>query len=187
MGTSPAGTKVAGLTGTEAAVLGMLAVGGDRSGYELYQCARGGVGYIWAPARSRIYAVLPGLAEAGLVSARGVRQEDRPDKVVYRITRRGEAALRAWLDADEPWSHDAFLLRVFFGALMTPEQLIALVERHREEERARLDEYRTIEAEIADNPADRFGYLTLRWGMAAARARIRWADETLRTLRREEP
>ena len=169
------------LTTTEAALLGLLSHHGELAGYDLNRYVQLGVGYIWGPAKSRIYAVLPRLVERGLATRRGVVQAARPDKQLHRITRAGEHALRAWLERYDPDS-DPFLLRIFFGRLLAPEVLRGHVERHREQARERLAEYREIEERIAGRPQDRYGYLTLRWGIAAEQAKLAWAEETLREL-----
>ena len=147
--------------------------------------AQQSVGYVWTPARSQIYAVLPRLVEGGWAARRDVAQEQRPDKQVYRITAKGRRALREWLE--EPVERDAggrspFELKIFFGGLMRPEALVAHIERHRAGAEGDLDEYREIERRIAGHEEDYYAYLTLRWGLARARAQIRWANEVLREL-----
>jgi PadR family transcriptional regulator, regulatory protein AphA len=164
------------LTATECAVLGLLTKG-ERSGYDLSKKAQRTVGWVWAPARSQIYAVLPRLVHAGLASSRKVAQSGRPDKQVYRITKRGREAVREWLESRED-SEETFLLRVFFGELMSREALVSLIERRRELARERLAQFREIER----TGPDQYPYLTLRWGFAHQRALIRWADEVLREL-----
>jgi PadR family transcriptional regulator, regulatory protein AphA len=167
------------LTATECAVLGLLTKG-ERSGYDLAKKAERSVGYVWAPARSQIYAVLPRLVRAGLARSRKVTQSSRPDKHVYRITTKGRVALRDWLEHSED-SESTFLLRVFFGDQMSEQALAALIGRRRDLARAQLAEFQEIERRGADfHP-----YLTLRWGLAHHRALIRWADEILRELDRE--
>jgi DNA-binding PadR family transcriptional regulator len=166
------------LTATECAVLGLLTKGA-RSGYDLAKKAEQSVGYVWSPARSQIYAVLPRLVRAGLATSRKVAQSGRPDKQVYRITRNGRDAVREWLASSED-RDDTFLLRVFFGDLMPKEALTALIERRRQLARERLAEYREIEK----RGPDPHPYLTLRWGFAYERSLIRWADEVLRELDR---
>src|SRR5215218_11333638 len=89
-------------TRTELAVLGLLAWSGESSGYELHKLAGRSVGFIWAPARSQLYAVLKRLDAAGLVSGRHVVQPDRPDKRIFSLTGAGMATLRGWLDRVEP-------------------------------------------------------------------------------------
>jgi len=174
----PARTKTdaATLTATECAVLGLL-TRGDRSGYDLAKKAEASVGWVWGPARSQIYAVLPRLVGAGLARSRKVVQSGRPDKQVYRITKRGREAVREWLESSDD-RDDTFLLRVFFGDLMSREALVALIERQRELSRERLAQFRAIE----QTGPDYYPYLTLRWGFAYRRAVIRWADEVLREL-----
>jgi PadR family transcriptional regulator, regulatory protein AphA len=169
---------VSTLTATECAVLGLLTKGA-RSGYDLTKKAEQSVGHVWSPARSQIYAVLPRLVRAGLATSRKVPQSGRPDKQVYRVTSKGREALEAWLETSED-RDDTFLLRVFFGDLMSKEALVGLVERRRQLARERLAEYREIER----RGPDPHPYLTLRWGFAYERALIRWADEVLRELDR---
>jgi PadR family transcriptional regulator, regulatory protein AphA len=172
------------LTATECAVLGLL-TRGERSGYDLAKKAERSVGYVWAPARSQIYAVLPRLVRQGLATSRKIRQSGRPDKQVYRITTSGSAALREWLETSED-SEATFLLRVFFGDQMSREALVALIERRRDEVKVELADFRAIEDRIKDEPSDYHPYLTLRWGFAHHRALVRWADEVLRELARTE-
>jgi len=163
------------LSTTEYAVLGLLSFG-ERSGYDLKKAAEAGVGYVWTAAKSQVYAVLPRLVD--------VRQERLPDKQVYRITRRGEDAFLAWLE--EPVDYfsprSPFLLKVFFGGKMSREALSAHVSRKRDAAAEELAEYHDIEKRIKDDERSYFGYATLRWGMAQARAWIRWADGFLKEL-----
>lgn len=168
------------LTATECAVLGLLTKG-ERSGYDLAKKAERSVGYVWAPARSQIYAVLPRLVRQRLATSRKIRQSARPDKQVYRITTKGREALRDWLEHSED-SESTFLLRVFFGDQMSKQALVGLIERRRDLARATLAEFREIE----QRPLDFHPHLTLRWGLAHQRALIRWTGEILRELGRGE-
>jgi PadR family transcriptional regulator, regulatory protein AphA len=171
------------LSTTEFAVLGLLSFG-ERSGYELKKAAERGVGYVWTAAKSHVYAVLPRLVEGGYATARRVTQERRPDKQVYKITPKGQRVFKDWLEApiEEHGARSPFLLKVFFGDLMSKEALVAHIERRRAEVVRTLQEYREIEGRIRDDPRSYYGYMTLRWGLAQARAFIRWADQMLREL-----
>jgi PadR family transcriptional regulator, regulatory protein AphA len=171
------------LSTTELAVLGLLSAG-ERSGYDLKKAAEAGIGYVWTAAKSQVYAVLPRLVEGGFATAKRVRQERLPDKQVYRITKRGEEAFLAWLEepVDYVSLRSPFLLKVFFGGKMSKEALRAHVTRKREAAAEELAEYREIENRIRDDEHSYFGYATLRWGIAQARAWIRWADGFLEEL-----
>jgi DNA-binding PadR family transcriptional regulator len=166
-------------------VLGLL-VGGERSGYDLEQLARGSVGYFWAPARSQIYAVLPRLVAAGLAEPLDLVQGRGPAKRLYRITAAGRDAIERWLEdgpiGPEP-DRNLLLLKVFFGELMRPERLREqILERRLEAEQLKA-ELSAIEAEAADRGStNTFAALTRRYGNEWADAVIRWADFAERTL-----
>ena len=171
------------LSTTELAVLGLLSAG-ERSGYDLKKAVEAGIGYVWTAAKSQVYAVLPRLVEGGYATAQHVRQERLPDKQLYRITKRGEEAFRAWLEepVDYNSSRSPFLLKVFFGAKMSRDALIAHVRAKRGAAAEELAEFREIEKRIKGSTRDYFGYATLRWGLAQSRAWMRWADGFLEEL-----
>ncbi len=172
------------LSTTEFAVLGMLSFG-ERSGYELKKTAEAGVGYVWTAAKSHVYAVLPRLERGGFATSRRVAQARRPDKQLYRITKKGRQAFREWLEEplEDPGSaRSPFLLKLFFGDQMSREALLAHVEGRRDAAARDLAEYREIEKRVRGVEENYFGYVTLRWGLAQSRAWIRWADEILREL-----
>jgi DNA-binding PadR family transcriptional regulator len=169
------------LTTSEAAVLALLGLGGAGSGYELTKRVGRAIGHVWAPARSQLYALLPRLVADGHVRARTVRQETRPDKQVYDLTRAGRAALDAWL-ADDVGGESAFHLRLFVGSLMPAETLAPHVERFRATTQARLDEYRAIEPTNTREGVDRFHWFELRRAIERAEQDIAWADWVLAEL-----
>ena len=172
-------------TPTEYAVLGLVRVSGEASGYELNRFAATSVAYIWAPARSQVYTVLARLESDGHLRSRAVEQAPRPDKRVYRLTRKGERALDEWLarpDLDVAVARNPFLLKLFFGRYARVEDLVEQVRAYRDAAQEELAAYEEIEERIRDRGDELFGYLTLRHGLATTRARIRWATETIRTL-----
>ncbi|TML08836.1 MAG: PadR family transcriptional regulator [Actinobacteria bacterium] len=177
----------AAATRTELAVLGLLAWGGESSGYDLHKLAGRSVGFIWAPARSQFYAVLKRLDRDGLVDSRRVAQTDRPDKRIFHLTETGTAVLRDWLDRVEPIDpedRDGVLLKLFFGSFGDPEAGRRQLEDYRARVQDRLATYRSIERTFDAEPdAEAIGRLqSLRLGIALMRATLRWADQTLEAL-----
>ena len=178
-------------TRTELAVLGLLAWKGESTGYELHKVADRSVGFIWAPARSHLYAVLKRLAAARLIDGRRVAQTDRPDKRIFRLTEAGSATLRAWLDElepIEPEDRDGILLKLFFGAFGDPEAGRRQLLDYRDRVEQRLATYTEIEAMFGSEPDDSAlrRLQSLRFGIALMQASLRWADETLETLDKRE-
>ena len=152
------------LTPTEAAVLALLASEGERSRYDLMKSLSKAIGYIWAPAKTQLYALLPKLAERGLATSRTVREGARPEKKLFRITNAGRDGLDRWLAA-EPESAETFYLRLFVGGLVPPEVLVEHVNWFRERTEAQLEEYRQIEPTNTRTDNDFFHYFLLRLGI----------------------
>jgi DNA-binding PadR family transcriptional regulator len=180
-------TSTRTLTTTEAAVLALLALEGENSGYDLLKYARQAIGYIWSPARSQLYTLLPRLVKDGLAHSRAVVQADRPDKTLYRISAEGKRALGAWLETVDPGDRDAFHLRLFVGKLTNDDVLIRHVEAFRAEVDEWLNELRTIDRTNFRKGADYYHYFLLRYGIQQAELELEWADWVLRGLRRDHP
>jgi DNA-binding PadR family transcriptional regulator len=179
---TPTRTGIRTLTTTEAAVLALLAIEGERSGYDLHKLVSRSVGHVWAPAKSRLYAVLPRLAAEGLATSRSVRQSARPDKHLYLITAAGREAVEAWFASVEPGAEETVYLKVFLGGLTTHDVLRAHLEQFRSDQRARLAELEAIDATNTGTGHDRYHRYLLELGLLRARQSIRWAEGVLRDL-----
>jgi DNA-binding PadR family transcriptional regulator len=176
-------TDVPRLTATECGILGLLSLG-DASGYDLMKLAERSVGLIWRPVKSQLYESLPRFVELGLAEAKAVRQETRPDKVVYRLTDAGREALRTSLlelGAEGRSAYAIFNFKVFFGEIVGPEHVRETIEARRRFAVERLDELRRIQRN-ADSEADFFPLLTLELALEELRAYVRWANRTLGRL-----
>jgi DNA-binding PadR family transcriptional regulator len=173
-------------TTTENALLGMLARYGEHSGYELLKLAEAGVGYLWSPAKSHVYDVLPRLERGGYARRRVVVQTEKPDKHLWRITAAGRAALRDWIDTvdeDSLENRGVLLLKLFFGEHGDPERLVEHLERFRDQARQKLAILRLLEADNPSRPEDELPLMTLRQGLIGTQAQLRWAEEVLPDLR----
>jgi DNA-binding PadR family transcriptional regulator len=179
---APSATAERTLTTTEAAVLALLAIEGERSGYDLLKLVSKAIAYVWAPARSQLYTVLPRLARDGLAEQRRIVQTTRPDKLLYRIAPTGQEALTRWLETPEPGAVEAFYLRLFVGRLLAPEALVAHVEQFRRDVEARLAELRAIEPTNTRTGHDFYHYFLLRFGIERAEHALAWSGWVLDEL-----
>jgi DNA-binding PadR family transcriptional regulator len=161
------------------------------TGYDLTKTFDERLRYFWQATHQQVYRELAGLLSDGFVKVAQVAQSDKPDKKVYRITRKGERALLEWLRA--PPLHrpvnDEVLIRLLGGNLLGRVETIALLEREREHHKARLAEYQTIERKIFPaatiakmGPGERGKYLALRKGIQLEKARMEWTEEALELL-----
>ena len=171
------------LTTTEFAVLTVLTVETrDRSisGYDLLKAVEQSVGYIWKPTKSHLYSVLPRLVERGLATRRSAPGQGGPERQLLRVTKRGERLARGWLEEPVSGDQDLFLLKVFYGGLMSREALVGHYRQFREDREAVLAELSGIENSRRGH--DYYHYFLLQLGIRRATDEIRWAEETLEEL-----
>ena len=171
------------VTATEVAVLGLLA-DGERSGYDLLRSAEQSVGFFWTPAKTQLYAVLRKLVDNGFATSRLVRQSERPDKTLYRLTDLGRTRLRDGLEqVHSTVNKNPLELRIFFGGHRPVDAVVADLEAVRDRAREHLAELEEIEGTF-DHDEHLFPYLTLLRGKETARADVVWAERALELLRR---
>ncbi len=174
------------LTTTEGAVLGLVAFG-EASGYDLARLAARSVAHIWTPSQSQIYKTLPRLTARGLTRTREVEQRGRPDKAVYRITRRGREALRRWLDEveQEPASgRVVFPLKLFFCEFASPGTARAQLAAYRSYLARRLERYEQLRGGARLFESDLPG-LVLQHGIVRVTATLDWIDRADAALERK--
>jgi len=169
-------TSTQRLTTTEGAVLALLAIEGERSGYALQRLAGKAIAHIWSPARSGLYASLPRLVKAGLASSRTAPGERGPEKHLYAITGAGREALGDWLEAVEPGARETFFLKLFVGGLTTPDVVRGHVEQFRADTEERLAVLREIEPTNTGVGHDRFHRYLLELGIRRYEDELEWAE-----------
>jgi PadR family transcriptional regulator AphA len=167
-------------------VLGLIAFG-ERSGYDLARLAEVSVAHLWTPSQSQIYKTLPRLVAFGLTERTEVEQRGRPDKSLYRITRKGETTLRRWLDEieDEPaGGRVVFALKLFFCEFASPGTAQAQLAAYRRFLTRRLERYQALRA----GPR-RFESVypehVLQHGIRRVEATLAWIDDTTAALATE--
>jgi PadR family transcriptional regulator AphA len=169
------------LSSTARVILGLLKFE-PRTGYDVKQVTDISTRFFWRASYGQIYPELHALAEAGLVRARDEPQ-GRRRRLVYELTPSGERAFRHWLAASGELYEvrDEGLLRLFFGELMTVDELLALVRRRRAWFEEAADRFHAIEAELGDleGPSAavlRYGIELMDWSAGW------WADLEQRIL-----
>jgi len=119
----------------EYALLGLL-YEGPLHGYELYRrySDRSGLAVVWKVKRSRFYAILARLGSIGLVEMEVRIQQGRPPRKIFRLTPKGQSALRAWMMepvADSREFRVEFPAKLYFCARTDPLAARALVSKQR--------------------------------------------------------
>jgi PadR family transcriptional regulator, regulatory protein AphA len=176
---------VARLTTTEAAVLALLAIEGERSGYDLLKLVQRSIAHLWSPARSGLYSVLPRLVELKLASRRRVAQSTRPDKHLYRLAPPGRAALDAWLATVEPGARETFFLKLFVGALTTHDVLLEHLDQFRSDTEDTLERLRAIVPTNTNRGNDWYHRHLLDLGIERAEHELAWARRVARAIEQD--
>ncbi|SEO72188.1 PadR family transcriptional regulator [Actinacidiphila rubida] len=171
---------------------------GEASGYDLAKGFDASIANFWMAAPQQLYRELDRMEADGLVRARVVEQERRPNKRLFSLTEAGREAVRAYV-AEPPGRptaiRDELLVKVQCADVGdTGAVRSAIAERVRwaeakvaryERLRARLLDGRTEDAYLAE--ADRIGpYLTLLRGISFEQETVRWGGVALRALERRE-
>jgi PadR family transcriptional regulator AphA len=163
------------------ALLGLVARG-PSSGYDLAKMFAGTVGNVWGASHSVIYPELVSMESDGLLTVAKVGRRGRKP---YVLTRKGEAALRAWLLSKPRRSaprSDA-LLRTFFLGFLEREQAERFIDSELQHHRQRLaayqDEMRYYRERLAAGCGDPewwTGGLTLELGIRNERMMVQWYE-----------
>src|ERR1700730_1782958 len=134
------------LSPTARVILGMVRLGA-RTGYDIKQTIEFTTRFFWNASYGQIYPELRRLEKAGLVEPERDPSSGRK-RTVYKLTPAGEQALQDWLTGpgDLFDMRDEALLKLFFGDLLTPEQVLANVRQRRESMERVLQLFKEIDA-----------------------------------------
>jgi len=148
-------------------ILGLLLTHGPGTPYEMKKAIDESIGFFWDFPRAQLYVDPERLARAGLLVEE--REATGRRRRVYRVTEAGEVELRRWLHESavaEVELRDQGLLKLFFGALLSADDVVELAQRERDLHLRRLATYHRIQTELMNDPVMTFGLATLRMGIA---------------------
>ncbi len=158
-----------------------------QTGYEIVKTFESAVGYFWSASHQQVYRELSKLTDENLVKFTSIKQGDKPDKKVYRITASGKQDLQQWLQAPVKASPGKDLLLVKLLNLRAENVAVLLEELDRAiksaEERAAVysgikKTYYSKEQRASLALEDLALYLALKKGIGSVAAHIKWLRET---------
>lgn len=174
------------------AVLAAL-LDGPASGYDLAKDFHASVANFWAASPQQLYRELDRMATEGLISARLVEQDRRPNKHLYSLTAAGRRQLREFTRAAAKPSviRDELLIQVRAIDVGDGPAVRRAIDDRSQAAAEKLARYRDLQADLLDGRseddylagADRVGpYLTLLRGIEFEQENIRWAQRALSVL-----
>ncbi|MGD9526282.1 PadR family transcriptional regulator [Pseudonocardia sp.] len=178
------------LSATSYVVLGMIALRGPSTPYDLKRAVARSVGYFWHFPHAQLYSEPDRLAEAGLLDL-AVEDRGRRRKT-YSITDEGLAALRAWLavPTDEHFEmRDVAELKLFFNEVGDPADVPRLAAQQIRQHEERIAVYEEMARRYGDSAALQPRMITLELGLEMEHAALRFwralADGRLDELRQK--
>ncbi len=168
---------------------------GEASGYDLAKAFDASVANFWTCTPQQLYRELDRMEADGLVRARTVEQERRPNKRLFTLTGKGLEALTAFTaEQHRPTAiRDELLVAVMAAEAGDVEAVKASIRERRQWAEAKVARYERLRARLLDgrteeeflDHADRVGpYLTLLRGLSFERGNVRWCARSLTVLER---
>ncbi|MDN5934343.1 MAG: PadR family transcriptional regulator [Pseudonocardia sp.] len=177
------------LSTTSYVVLGMIALRGPSTPYDLKRAVGHSVGYFWHFPHAQLYSEPDRLAELGLL-ALSVEDAGRRRKT-YSLTGPGHDALRDWLAAPTDvhfQMRDIAELKLFFNEVGDPGNVPALAAEQMKQHQERIAVYEGMVERFGGEPSAEPRMITLELGLEMEHAALRFwralADGDLDALRR---
>jgi len=156
-------------------VLGLIALRGPSTPYDLKRGVAHSVGYFWNFPHAQLYSEPDRLAGQGLLSLE-IEDAGRRRKT-YSLTDEGRRALRTWL-ASPTEQHfemrDIAELKLFFNEAGDPGNVAALARDQIRQHEDRIAVYEAMVARFGDDEAVRPRMLTLELGLEMEYAALRF-------------
>ncbi|MEU7856792.1 PadR family transcriptional regulator [Nonomuraea sp. NPDC049141] len=167
---------------------------GEASGYDLAKGFDASVANFWMATPQQLYRELDRMRAEGLVQARVVEQERRPNKRLFSLTEAGHRVLRAFTATPpRPGAiRDELMVKVQAVDAGDTEAVRAAIEERMDWAEAKIARYERLRARLLNGRseeehlahADRIGpYLTLMRGLAFERENHRWGEWALAVLK----
>jgi DNA-binding PadR family transcriptional regulator len=163
---------------------------GESSGYDLAKDFDASVANFWMATPQQLYRELERLAEQGLIQARIVEQERRPNKRMFSLTEAGYDAIRQFTGRSAKPSviRDELMIKIQAFDVGDAAAVRDLIIERREWAEAKVQRYERLRNRILDGlseeeflaTAPRVGpYLTLMRGISFEEENLRWARRAL--------
>ena len=175
------------------AVLAAL-LDGAASGYDLAKAFDASVANFWMCTPQQLYRELDRMESDGLITARTVEQERRPNKRLFSLTPSGLEALAQFTAAEhKPTAIRDELLVAVLAADTNVEAVTASLRERKQWAEAKIARYERLRLRMLDGRteeeflvgAERVGpYLTLLRGLSFERDNVRWCARCLTVLER---
>ncbi|HET7578925.1 MAG TPA: MFS transporter [Bacillales bacterium] len=183
-------TKEGAFMSLKHGILGFLSLWPDTTGYDLKKEFDKHMNVVWFSHLSQIYPELGKLEKEGLLESRTVKQEGKPDKKTYTVTKKGMEELAGWVaqPPNEPKMKDPFLMKAFFMDKIPLDEAVFQMQTYQKKHEKRLGKMRELVNEYFKELKEDNEAVTARMIMGAAvykkgieqeKQYVRWCEETI--------
>ena len=170
---------------------------GESSGYDLAKGFDASVANFWMATPQQLYRELDRLADQGLIQARVVQQERRPNKRMFSLTEAGREAIQEFTGRVPKPSviRDELMVKVQAVDSGNAQAVRDFIAEGLQWATAKVQRYERLRARILDGrseeeylaQAQRVGpYLTLMRGISFEQENIRWAERALAIIEQRQ-
>ncbi|MGV8980993.1 PadR family transcriptional regulator [Clostridium sp.] len=162
----------------------------ELSGYEMKKIIDTRMSFFWQESFGQIYPELSKMIEEGLInfSSKESTVSIKREKILYKITTRGENELKEWMEAEneKDTSRSEFLLKMFLSTGKNEEEMRKHIIKFREQSEQKLELFNLFDIqlnqdiEIHNNHKQILCVLNL--GIRQAKLYIDWSKEILENL-----
>ncbi len=161
------------LSPTSYVVLGMIALRGPSTSYDLKRAIQRSIGYFWPFPHAGLYSEPQRLEGLGLLAA--ASEPDGRRRRTYSITEEGLREVRAWLAAptNEHFQlRDVAELKLFFSELGEPTDVARLAREQIDQHEQRIRVYESMQERYGGLASVASRLVTLRLGLEIERAAL---------------
>ncbi|GAB3464480.1 PadR family transcriptional regulator [Streptomonospora sediminis] len=161
------------LSTTSYVVLGMIAMRGPSTSYDLKRAIGHSVGYFWHFPHAQLYSEPKRLEDLGLLESE--EEESGRRRRTYSVTEAGRTALRSWLG--EPTEQhfelrDIAEIKLFFNEFAAPRDIARLATDQLRQHRERIREYEQMQERFGGRPDVAARMVPLRLGLELEHAAL---------------
>lgn len=170
--------STAKLTPVSYVILGMVAMRGPSTSYDLKRAIGHSVGYFWPFPHAQLYSEPKTLAASGLLTVSA--EPDGRRRQTYSITDDGIHELRVWLaesTGEQMQVRDIAQIKLFFGELAEPENLLLLAKEQVIQHQDRIRTYIAMQERFSNREDIVHRMVPLRLGLALEQAALKFWEE----------
>lgn len=166
------------LSTTSYVVLGVIALRGPSTPYDLKRAIGRSIGYFWTFPHAQLYTEPKRLQQAGLLECEQERSGRR--RKTYTLTTAGRSALTRWL-AEPAGAHfemrDVAEIKLFFNELGEPNDILRLAADQINQHERRIAEYDDMQSRYSNVPDLATRLITLDLGQRMEHTALQfWRD-----------